>query len=58
LRAVPESFIERIFPAAAPLAGLIAPRGLLLRAPRGGFQMLARCIGPAATLKTRARRIG
>jgi hypothetical protein len=58
LWASPESFLERIIPAAAPLAGLIAPRRLLLRAPRGGFRNLARCIGPAATLKTRARRIG
>jgi hypothetical protein len=58
LRAAPESFLERIFPPAAPLAGLIAPRGLLLHAPRGGFRKLARCIGPAATFQTRARRIG
>jgi hypothetical protein len=57
LRAVPESFIDRVFPAAAPLAGLIAPRSLLLRAPRGGFRKLARYVGPAATLRTRARRI-
>ena len=58
LRAAPESFIERILPSAAPLAGLIAPRGLLLRAPRGGFQKLARCLGPAPAFQTRARRIG
>jgi hypothetical protein len=58
LWASPESLLERVFPPAAPLAGLIAPRRLLLRAPRGGFRNLARCIGPAATLKTRARRIG
>jgi hypothetical protein len=58
LRAVPESFIERVFPPAAPLAGLIAPRGVLLRAPRGGFQELARGIGPAPAFQTRARRIG
>jgi hypothetical protein len=58
LRAAPESFIERIFPPAAPLAGLIAPRGLLLRAPRGGFAKLARCLGPAPAFQTRARRIG
>jgi hypothetical protein len=58
LRSVPESFIERVFPPAAPLAGLIAPRSLLLRAPRGGFAELARCIGPAATFQPRARRIG
>jgi hypothetical protein len=48
------NIIERI-PPAAPLAGLIAPRS---RAPPGGFQKLTRCIGPAATLNTRARRIG
>jgi hypothetical protein len=58
LRAAPENIIERIFPAAAPLAGLIAPRGILMRAPRGGFRKLARCIGPAVTFQTRARRIG
>ena len=58
LRASPESFIERVFPPAAPLAGLIAPRSLLLRAPRGGFQELARGIGPATTFQTHARRIG
>jgi hypothetical protein len=34
LRAAPENIIEQILPA-APLAGLIAPRGLLLGAPRG-----------------------
>jgi hypothetical protein len=57
LRAMPESFFERIFPSLAPVAGLIASRDSILRAPRGGFQGLARCIGPAATLRTRARRI-
>ncbi|MGA7384573.1 MAG: hypothetical protein WBW81_07755 [Methylocella sp.] len=49
--------LERVFAPATPLAGLIAPRTLLLRAPRGGFSMLARCLGPAATFQTRARRI-
>ena len=58
LRAAPESFLERIFPSLAPVAGLIASRDSILRTPRGGFQMLARCIGPAANLKTAARRIG
>ncbi len=58
LRAAPESLLERVFPPAAPLAGLIAPRDVLLRAPRRGFQKRARCIGPAATFRTRARRIG
>jgi hypothetical protein len=58
LRAAPESFLERVFPSLAAIAGLIASRDSMLRAPRGGFQKLARCIGPAATLQTRARRIG
>jgi hypothetical protein len=58
LCAAPESFLERVFPSLAALAGLIASRDLMLRAPRGGFRKLARCMGPAATLKTRARRIG
>ncbi|MGH8703644.1 MAG: hypothetical protein ACREVR_21030, partial [Burkholderiales bacterium] len=58
LRAAPESFLERVFPSFAALAGLIASRESMLRAPRGGFRKLARCVGPAATLKTRARRIG
>ena len=58
LRAAADSFLERIFPALAPIAGLIASRDLMLRAPRGGFQMLARCTGPAPAFQTRARRIG
>jgi hypothetical protein len=57
LRAVPERFIERVFPTAAPLAGLIAPRGLLLRAPRGGFAKLAGFVAPATVFRARARRI-
>ncbi|MDQ6702424.1 MAG: transposase [Pseudomonadota bacterium] len=58
LRAAPESFLERVFPSLAVIAGLIASRDSMLRAPRGGFRKLARCIGPAATFQTRARRIG
>ena len=58
LRTIPESFFERIFPSLAPVAGLIASRDSILRAPRGGFRKLARCIVPAATFRTRARRIG
>ncbi len=58
LRATPESFLERVFPSLAAIAGLIASRDSMLRAPRGGFQRLARCIGPAATFRTHARRIG
>jgi hypothetical protein len=58
LRAAPESFFERIFPAAAPLAGLVAPRGLLLRAPRGGFAKLAGFVAPSTAFRARARRIG
>jgi hypothetical protein len=57
LRAVPESFIERAFPPAAPLAGLIAPHGLLLRAPRGGFAKLAGFVAPSTVFRARARRI-
>ncbi|MDQ6869190.1 MAG: transposase [Pseudomonadota bacterium] len=57
LRAVPESFFERIFPSLAPVAGLIASRDRMLGAPRGGFAKLAGCIGPAATFHARARRI-
>lgn len=56
LRAVPESFIERLFPARAPLAGFIAPRAMCLKAPRGSFSALARFIRPAKTLRTCARR--
>ncbi|MGH6837402.1 MAG: transposase [Methylocella sp.] len=58
LRAAPESFLERVFPPAAPLAGLIAPRSLLLRAPRGGFQKLAGFVAPSTAFHTSARRIG
>ena len=58
LRAVSESFFERIFPSFAPVAGLIASRDRMLGAPRGGFAKLARWIGPVATFQTRARRIG
>jgi hypothetical protein len=57
LRAVPETFMERILPAAAPLAGLIAPHGLLLQAPRGGFAKLAGFVSPATAFRARARRI-
>jgi hypothetical protein len=58
LRAAPENFAERLFPGLAPLAGLIAPRDLCLRAPSGRFGALARFVNPAETLRTRARRIG
>ena len=58
LRAAPESILERVYPSLAPIAGLIASRDSMLRAPRGGFRMLARCIGPATAFQTRARRIG
>jgi len=57
LRCVPETFLERLFPPTAPVAGLIAPRDLLLRAPGGGFATLARYIAPSTTFRTRARRI-
>jgi hypothetical protein len=57
LRAAPESFLERIFPPLAPVAGLIASRHLMLRAPRGGFRKLAGFIAPSMAFHTRARRI-
>ncbi|MGH6835947.1 MAG: transposase [Methylocella sp.] len=57
LRTAPESFFERIFLSLAPVAGLIAPRHLMLRAPRGGFQKLAGFVAPATAFHTRARRI-
>ncbi|MGH6800319.1 MAG: transposase [Methylocella sp.] len=58
LRAAPESFFERIFLSLAPVAGLIAPRHLMLRAPRGGFAKLAGFVAPSTAFHTRARRIG
>jgi hypothetical protein len=58
LRAVPESFLERLFPSLAPPAGVIATRDLMLRAPRASFQKLARQIAPATTFHTRMRTIG
>ena len=58
LRAAPEIVIERLFPAAAPLAGLIAPRDRCLAAPAGGLAALAHTVKPSMTLRTRARRIG
>jgi hypothetical protein len=58
LRAAPEKLIERLFPSAAPLAGLIAPRKKSLAAHAGGLAALARAIVPSMTLRTRARRIG
>ncbi len=57
LHALPESFIERIFPSLAPVAGLIASRDLMLAAPRGGFPKLAGFVAPATMFSTRARCI-
>lgn len=58
LRAAPETFIERVFPNAAPLAGLIASRQRCLEASAGRLAALARSVTPATTLRTHARRIG
>jgi hypothetical protein len=58
LRTAPENFLERVFPALAPVAGLIASRDLMLRAPRGGFVNLAGFVAPSTAFHTRARRIG
>jgi hypothetical protein len=57
LHALSESFIERIFPSLAPVAGLIASRDLMLAAPRGGFAKLAGFVVPATIFSTRARCI-
>jgi len=57
LRASPENFFERLFPARAPVVGLIAPRALLLKAPRGRFSKLVRTLAPAASFQCSARRI-
>lgn len=58
LLAAPESILERLFPSRAPVAGIIASREWLLHTPYEGFQELARNLGQATTLRTRARRIG
>lgn len=57
LRAAPETFFERVFLSLAPIAGLIASRDLMLRAPRGGFPKLARFVAPSTVFYTRARRL-
>jgi hypothetical protein len=57
LHAAPERLLERLFPRLAPLAGLIAPRDLCLRAPHGPFPTLVRHIGRAPALRSCARRI-
>jgi hypothetical protein len=58
LHAAPATFAERLFPNAAPVVGLIASREFCLRAPSGRFRTLVHCVRPAATLRTRARRVG
>jgi len=51
---------KRMKTIAGAFLGRAAAYDVALRggAPRGGFAKLARCIGPAATFRTRARRIG
>ena len=58
LLAAPESFAERLFPRAAPAAGLIAPRDKCLDKSAGKFAALVQFIAPATALRTPARRIG
>jgi hypothetical protein len=57
LHAIPESFLERLFPSLAPVAGLIASRDRMLSAPRGGFSQRVGFVRPASVFYTRARRI-
>ena len=62
LRAAPENFVERLFPRAAPLAGLIAPRDQCVELSANKYPLkfaaLARFFNSAAALRTGARRIG
>ncbi len=62
LRAAPETLAERLFPRAAPLAGLIAPRYRCLETfaakPAATFAALAQLFSSAKALRTDARRIG
>jgi hypothetical protein len=58
LRAAPESFAERLFPRAAPAAGLIAPRDQCIDKSAEKFAALVQFIAPATALRTPARRIG
>jgi len=57
MRETAESFFQRLFPSLAPVAAIIGSRDLMLRAPCGSFQKLARNLGLAATFQTKARRI-
>ncbi|WP_146030237.1 transposase [Methylocella silvestris] len=57
LRAAPERLFERMFPGAAPLAGLIAPRDRCLKGSAKRLVGLAQFLRPATTLRTHARRI-
>ncbi len=58
LRAAPDSFAERLFPRAAPAAGLIASRDQCLRSSPITFAALLQAIDAATALRTPARRIG
>ena len=62
LRAAPDGFVQRLFPGAAPLAGLIAPRDRCLAAlaakPAMTFAALAQSFDSAPALRTDARRVG
>jgi hypothetical protein len=57
MRETAGSPLERLFPSLAPVAAIIGSRDLMLRAPRGGFQNLARQTAPSVIFRTRARRI-
>lgn len=58
LRAAPGDFLQRLFPAAAPAAGLIAPRERALAARARRFGELVQALRPATTLRVRARPVG
>ncbi len=57
VREMADGFMQRIWPAMSPLAGLVAPRDKSRTAAPRDLQHLARILRPCVTLKTGARRI-
>jgi hypothetical protein len=57
VREMADGFMQRIWPAMSPLAGLVAPWNRSRAARPRDLQHLARTLRPRVTLKTGARRI-
>lgn len=55
MRESPRALLTRLFPGFAPVAGLVARRDRLLRAPSASFAALARQARATQTLRARAR---